>query len=169
MQKRSLIKLSCLTFWLSLSSSVLTCRPSGATNQSQTQQITHFYTITSRSLPEHGCLQVSPVCLPLCANFRTIICHNKCLLSRVTFTLIVCTQKGSLPLHHGSKVFSIVSNFLFPILTTVLLFFLNLEQKEPGNSGLYIWHSCEESRRRFSWDCCETVGRWLMKGDERRS
>lgn len=82
-----------------------------------------FYTITSRSLPAHGWVRVSPVCLPLCANFRPIICCNKCAMGRVTFTLIVCTQRGSLPPHHGSKVPSIVSDFLFPFLATVCCFF----------------------------------------------
>lgn len=101
------------------SSFALSSRPAGAPNQPLPQQITHFYTITSRSLPAHGWMQVSPVCLPLCANFRPIICCNKCAMGRVTFTLIVCTQRGSLPPHYGSKVSSIVSNFLFPFLATV--------------------------------------------------
>lgn len=129
----------------SLSFSALRCRPAGAPNQPRPLQITHFYTITSRSLPAHGWVQVSPVCLPLCANFRPIICCNKCAMGRVTFTLIVCTQRGSLPPHHGSKVSSIVSNFLFPFLATVCCFF-SLSQPGPnytGRSGLQIGHCCE--------------------------
>lgn len=106
---------------LSSLSFALRCRPVGAPNRPR--QITHFYTITSRSLPAHGWVQVSPVCLPLCAYFSPIICSNKCAMGRVTFTLIVCTQRGSLPPHHGSKVSSIVSNFLFPFLATVCCFF----------------------------------------------
>lgn len=119
----------------------LRCRPAGAPNQPRPQQITHFYTITSRSLPAHGWVQVSPVCLPLCANFRPIIRCNKCAMGRVTFTLIVCTQRGSLPPHHGSKVPSIVSNFLFPFLATVCCFF-SLSQpgtKYTGHSGASNW------------------------------
>lgn len=52
-------------------------------------------------------------------------------MGRVTFTLIVCTQRGSLPPHHGSKVSSIVSNFLFPFLATVCCFF-SLSQPGPN-------------------------------------
>lgn len=115
----------------SLSSFALRCRPAGAPRQARPQQITHFYTITSRSLPAHGWLQVSPVCLPLCANFSPIICCNKHAMGRVTFTLIVCTQRGSLPPHHGSKVSPIVSNFLLPFLATVCCFF-SLSQPGPN-------------------------------------
>lgn len=118
-----------------LSSFALRCRPAGAPNQLQPPQITHFYTITSRSLPAHGWVRVSPVCLPLCANFRPIICCNKCAMGRVTFTLIVCTQRGSFPPHHGSKVSSIVSNFLFPFLATVCCFF-SLSQLQPKYSAV---------------------------------
>lgn len=62
-------------------------------------------------------------------------------MGRVTFTLIVCTQRGSLPPHHGSKVSSIVSNFLFPLLATVCCFF-SLSQPGPnytGSRGLQNW------------------------------
>lgn len=115
----------------SLSSFALRHRPAGAPRQARPQQITHFYTITSRSLPAHGGLQVSPVCLPLCDNFSPIICCNKHAMGRVTFTLIVCTQRGSLPPHHGSKVSPIVSNFLLPFLATVCCFF-SLSQPGPN-------------------------------------
>lgn len=122
--------------------------PALQTNQ-RPQQITHFNTITPTphpcSLPEHGWVQVSPVCLPLCANFSSIICCNKCVMGRVTFTLIVCTQRGSLPPHHVSKVFSIVSNFLFPFLTPVY-FFLH-SQYRPNDSicaEFHIGHCCEK-------------------------
>lgn len=118
-----------------LFSFALRCRPAGASNQLQPPQITHFYTITSCSLPAHGWVRVSPVCLPLCVNFRPIIWCNKCAMGRVTFTLIVCTQRGSLPPHHGSKVSSIVSNFLFPFLASVCCFF-SLSQPEPKYSAV---------------------------------
>lgn len=79
-------------------------------------------------------MQVSPACLPLSANFRPIIRCNKWAKGRVTFTLIVCTQRGSLPPHHGSKVSSIVSNFLLPFLATVCCFF-SLSEPDPNNLG----------------------------------
>lgn len=130
---------------LSFLSFALRCRPAGAPGQPRPQQITHFYTITSRSLPAHGWVQVSPVCLPLCANFRPIIRCNKCAMGRVTFTLIVCTQRGSLLPHHGSKVSSIVSDFLFPFLAFLCCFF-SLSQPGPnytGSSWLQIGHCCD--------------------------
>lgn len=55
-------------------------------------------------------------------------------MGRVTFTLIVCTRRGSLPPHRGSKVPSIVSNFLFPLLATVCFVF-SLSRPGPKCSG----------------------------------
>lgn len=138
-----------------------TLADAGAPRQAQSQQITHFYTITSHSLPAHGWVQVSPVCLPLCANFRPIICCNKCAMGRVTFALIVCTQRGSLPPHHGSKVSSIVSNFLLPFLATVCCFF-SLSQPDPNCTvqGFELDTAVSDKHEKMSFD---------LRGDCRRA
>lgn len=118
--------------------------PALLTNSSSNKSLI-FIQLPLAPFPAHGWVRVSPVCQPLCAKFRPIICYNKCVMGRVTFTLIVCTQREVFPLSVDQRSQSIVSDFPFQFLATVCCFF-SLSRPGPERQGSWcfqIGHCCE--------------------------